>query len=131
MRYLFSTICIALLVCGSVLAQEKPKTGADPRDFITRYEPSYEHKELENGSELDLFVLRTDLALRRNLSLRVDLPLVSFDPSSTQQRAGFDSESGFGDMITQLLYKPYSDERVAALFGLRIDWDTATGGSNG
>jgi len=67
---------------GPAHAEEKAKTGADPTDFITRYEPSYEHKDLDNGAKLDLFVLRTDLALRRNLSLRVDFPLVHFDPGS-------------------------------------------------
>ncbi|NIO06377.1 MAG: hypothetical protein GTN74_17755 [Proteobacteria bacterium] len=110
----------------SVHAQEKAKTGADPTDFITRYEPSYEHKELDNDGALDLFVLRTDLALRRDLSLRVDFPLIHFDPGSDLDRLGFDSETGFGDMITQLIYKPYSGDQLAAIIGLRIDWDTAT-----
>ncbi len=126
MRYLFSTICIALLVCAPALAQERAKTGADPTDFITRYEPSYEHKELDNDSDLNIFVLRTDLALRRDLSLRVDFPLVHFDPDSSLDRLGFDSETGFGDMVTQLIYKPYSGDQLAAIIGLRIDWDTAT-----
>lgn len=107
-------------------AQEKAKTGADPTDFITRYEPSYEHKDLDNGATLDLFVLRTDLALRRNFSLRVDFPLVHFGPGSALKGTGFDSETGFGDMITQLLYKPYSGEQIAAITGLRIDWNTAS-----
>ena len=110
----------------SVQAQEQAKTGADPTDFITRYEPSYEHKDLDNGANLDLFVLRTDLALRRNLSLRADFPLVNFDPGSALDRLGFDSETGFGDMITQLIYKPYSGNQHAAIIGLRIDWNTAS-----
>jgi hypothetical protein len=107
-------------------AQEKAKTGADPTDFITRYEPSYEHKDLDSGAKVDLFVLRTDLALRRDLSFRVDFPLAHFDPGSSLDRLGFDSETGFGDMITQLIYKPYSGDQLAAIIGLRIDWDTAT-----
>lgn len=111
------------LSATSALAQEETKTGADPTDFITRYEPSYEHKELDNGSELELFVLRGDLALRRDISLRVDLPVINFDPDSDLDRIGFDDETGFGDMITQIIYKPYSGDQMAAIVGLRVDWD--------
>ena len=118
-------VAVALAV-ASAQAQEEAKTGADPTDFITRYEPSYEHIDLDNGSKLNLFVLRTDLALRRDLSLRLDFPLVNFDPSSAQKRTGFDSETGFGDLVTQLIYKPYSGKSLAAIFGLRVDWDTAS-----
>jgi hypothetical protein len=124
--FLVGLIIILTFLSAPIHAQEKAKTGADPTDFITRYEPSYEHKELDNGSTLDLLVLRADLALRRDLSLRVDFPLISFDPSSTLERSGFDSETGFGDVITQLIYKPYSGEQAAAIFGLRIDWGTAS-----
>jgi hypothetical protein len=121
-------IMILMITTGetSALAQEEAKTGADPTDFITRYEPSYEHKELDNGSELELFVLRGDLALRRDISLRVDLPVINFDPDSDLNRIGFDDETGFGDMITQIIYKPYSGEQMAAIVGVRVDWDTAT-----
>jgi hypothetical protein len=108
------------------LADEKAKTGADPTDFITRYEPSYEHRELDNGSSLDSFVLRGDLALRPSLSLRVDLPLIHFDPSSNVESLGFDTETGFGDLITQILFKFYSGDQLAALAGLRVDWNTAS-----
>ncbi len=56
------------------------KRVADPTDFITRYEPSFEHKTLDDGSELDLMILRTDLSFRPNLSLRLDFPLSGFRP---------------------------------------------------
>jgi hypothetical protein len=123
---ILAVILVLTMVATPTLAQEETKTGADPTDFITRYEPSYEHKELENGSELDIFVMRGDLALRRDISLRLDLPLIDFDPDSRLKPLGFDDETGVGDVITQLIYKPYSDERLAAIFGLRVDWDTAT-----
>lgn len=122
---LFTMSFFAVMGTGA-LAQEQAKTGADPTDFITRYEPSYEHKDLDSGAKVDLFVLRADLALRRDLSLRVDFPLAHFDPDSSLDRLGFDSETGYGDMITQLIYKPYSGNQLAAIIGLRIDWDTAT-----
>ena len=125
----FASTAILVALAWAVVsaqAQEEGKTGADPTDFISRYEPSYEHRDLDNGSELNLFVLRTDLALRRDFSLRLDFPLANFDPSSAQKGAGFDSETGFGDLVTQLIYKPYSGKSLAAIFGLRVDWDTAT-----
>ena len=125
-----NTLCALIMVWVplAVLAQDQQpaKTGADPTDFITRIEPSYEHVHLEDGTDLDLFVVRSDLALRRDLSLRLDLPLLNFDPSQRLDAAGFDSEVGFGDIVTQLLYKPYSDASKAFLFGLRVDLPTAS-----
>jgi hypothetical protein len=121
-----ASLLLVLASSRTAFAQEKAKTGADPTDFITRYEPSYEYKKLDNGSELNLFVLRGDLALRRDISLRLDLPLINFDPDSSLEPLGFDDETGFGDVITQIIYKPYSGDQLAAIIGLRVDWDTAT-----
>jgi hypothetical protein len=121
-------LVILLLLLSFVIAdaEEKTKTGSDPTDFITRIEPSFEHIELENDIELDLTVLRGDLALLPNLSLRLDIPLASIDPPAALEPLGFDAETGLGDIITQLLFKPYSDDQVATLFGIRFDLDTAS-----
>lgn len=102
------------------------KTGADPTDFITRIEPSYEHKRLDDETELDLLTVRGDLALRRNLSLRVDFPLVSYGPDPGATAAGFEQGFGLGDIVTQLSFKPYSSPRMAALAGFRVDLNTAS-----
>jgi hypothetical protein len=116
----------ALCVVAQAQTQKKARTGADPTDFITRYEPSYEHKELDSGADLDLFVLRADIALRRDISFRIDLPAVHFNPDSRLEDAGFNSETGIGDIVNQILHKPFSNDKYAFIYGLRVDWDTAS-----
>ena len=115
-------ILLVLLNTSFVCAEEKAKTGADPTDFITRIEPSYEHVNLEGGSSRDLFVVRADVAIRRDLSFRLDIPLSSYDPGTTLRGAGFDEEFGTGDLVSQIIYKPFSNEKGAVAVGMRIDW---------
>jgi hypothetical protein len=126
-------VIIALLIFVTpALAEEKAKTGADPTDFITRIEPSYEFKRIKTGTpekhtiDLNLLVVRSDVALTRDLSFRMDLPLIHLDPGSSLEALGVDDKIGLGDIVTQLLYKPYSDADMAFLVGLRIDWPSAT-----
>jgi hypothetical protein len=103
-----------------------PKTGADPTDFITRIEPSYEHKTLNDETGLDIVTARADLALRPNWSIRMDFPLVSFAPTAAATAAGFSEGFGLGDVVTQLSYKPYSNGRMAVLTAFRVDMNTST-----
>lgn len=133
MRRVTAFLAASVLTLSPCVAQDaaEQKSGADPTDFITRYEPSFEHKTLDDGSHLDLMILRTDLSLRPNLSLRLDFPLAGFRPDPSLQAAGFESTFGFGDIVTQILYKPYSGNGRAAIVGLRVDWDTATEGELG
>lgn len=105
---------------------EAPKTGADPTDFITRIEPSYEHKRLDDGTQLEVFTLRGDLALRRNVSLRLDVPLVGYRPADAATAAGYERGFGLGDVVTQATFKPFSSPRMAALMGMRVDLNTAS-----
>jgi hypothetical protein len=102
------------------------KTGADPTDFITRIEPSFEHKTLNDETTLDIVTVRTDLALRPNWSIRLDFPLLSFEPTAAATAAGYSQGFGLGDVVTQLSYKPYSNGRMAALTALRLDLNTST-----
>ncbi len=105
---------------------EAPKTGADPTDFITRIEPSYEHKRLDDGTQLEVFTLRGDLALRPNVSLRLDVPLVGYRPPDAATAAGYERGFGLGDIVTQATFKPFSSQRMAALMGMRVDLNTAS-----
>ncbi len=59
-------LLIFALHINPLFAEEKAKTGADPTDFITRVEPSYEFREKTNGDTINSFVVRGDLALKRN-----------------------------------------------------------------
>ena len=126
-RFALALALVALTFIPAVTKAEKGevRSGSDPTDFITRYEPSYEFTRFDNGSETQALVVRFDFALRRDLSVRVDLPWVDFDPSSTQRQRGFESDSGLGDTITQIIHKPISRDDFAFIYGLRIDWDTA------
>ncbi len=126
-RFALALALVALTFIPAVTKAEKGevRSGSDPTDFITRYEPSYEFTRFDNGSETQALVVRFDFALRRDLSVRVDLPWVDFDPSSTQRQRGFHSDSGFGDAVTQIIHKPIARENYAFVYGLRIDWDTA------
>ena len=125
-------IMVFLLITTPILAEEQAKTGADPTDFITRIEPSYEFKRIHQDksrndtTDLNFLVVRGDLALRPDLSLRVDLPLAHINPGDTLSAAGFDDQFGLGDMVTQILHKPYSSQKGAFLYGLRLDLPTAT-----
>ncbi len=133
MRRIAVFLAASVLTLSPCVAQDaaEEKNGADPTDFITRYEPTFEHKTLDDGSDLDLMILRTDLSFRPNLSLRLDFPLAGFRPDPSLEPAGFESTFGFGDVVTQILYKPYSGKGKAAIVGLRVDWDTATAGELG
>jgi hypothetical protein len=115
---------VLLLLVNPAFAEEKSKTGADPTDFITRYEPSYEHLRSDGGGHSDLFVMRGDLAIRRDLSLRLDVPLIYYNPPERIEPAGYESSFGTGDLVSQIMYKPYSSGNLAAVMGLRIDWPT-------
>ena len=107
MKKLAITLALLLCVTGVVFAEEKPKTGADPTDFITRYEPSYEHLRSDGGGHSDLFVMRGDLAIRRDLSVRLDVPMVYYNPPERIEPAGFESSFGSGDLVSQIIWKPY------------------------
>jgi len=107
-------------------AEPPAKPGADPTDFITRYEPSFEHKSMDGGSQLDLLTLRSDFALRPTASIRLDVPLVGYKASDDQTSAGFENGFSLGDVVVQLTLKPYSSEKMAVIYGLRLDLDTAT-----
>lgn len=131
-RCLSVAVAVAMLGTLEVRAQETQppagaaKTGADPTDFITRYEPSYEHKELGSGADLDVFTLRTDFALRPDVSIRLDFPMVGFKAGTQLAGAGFESNFGLGDLVTQVMHKPWAGKKAAAIYGLRLDLDTAT-----
>lgn len=129
-------ILVAVLAVGPANAQppsQAPtpssgaaKSGADPTDFITRYEPSYEHKDVDGGVSLDLLTLRADFALRPTASVRLDLPLVGYRPDGDLQAAGFNRGFSLGDLVMQVTLKPYSSAKLAAIYGLRLDLDTGT-----
>ncbi len=122
-------VLVVLVTCGLAHAQEEERqegpSGADPTDFITRYEPSFEHRNLKDGSSLDLLVMRADFSFRSDLSFRLDLPLVGFKPGPLEE-AGFRPTFSIGDTVTQVIHKPYSSDRLSVIYGLRIDFDTAT-----
>jgi hypothetical protein len=133
------TLGLTLLLLSAVAtlagAQDKPapaagappaKSGADPTDFITRYEPSLEHKAVDGGVGLDLLTLRADFALNSAASVRIDMPLVGYRPNDTLTASGAKPGFSLGDIVMQVTLKPYSDEKIAAIYGLRIDMDTAT-----
>ena len=50
-----------------------------------------------------------------------DVPLVNFDPSIKLDSAGLDEEFGMGDMVPQILHKPYSDSKKTFLWGRERD----------
>ena len=77
-------LCGFLVTIAIAIAQEStPKSGADPTDFITRNEPSYEYRSLDNGAEAQFFVMRVDLALTPRLSFRLDIPYADMDLDSS------------------------------------------------
>jgi hypothetical protein len=102
------------------------KSGADPTDFITRYEPSIEHKSIDGGIGLDLLTLRADFALKSTASVRLDLPLVGYRPDAAMLTGGAKPGLSLGDAVLQFTVKPYSRAKLAAIAGLRIDMDMAT-----
>lgn len=91
-----------------------PKSGADPTDFITRYEPSYEYRSLENGADAQLFVMRTDLALTPKLSLRLDIPYADIDLESQG------SSTGLGRIILRTFYDRNSPLQRLSPFDGRV-----------
>ena len=82
MKRIIILLVLLLLISPAMAQEEQAKTGADPTDFITRIEPSYERKRIHQDksrgdtTDIDLLVIRGDLALRPDLSLRLDLPFM-------------------------------------------------------
>jgi hypothetical protein len=132
----FILTLVALLAVGSARAQPAAqpaappagaqKSGADPTDFITRYEPSFEHKAIDGGTSIDLLTLRADFALSPSASIRLDLPLVGYQPGADLAAVGFQRGFSLGDTVLQINLKPYASRMLAAIYGVRLDLATAS-----
>lgn len=101
--------------------------GSNPADLITRVEMKYQFQNFGAGYLHGTPVIRGDYAFTRTVSVRMDLPILTFDSKSP----GAGSQTGIGDIVTSMTFvKLFSRKFVGAVVP-RIDFPTASYASLG
>lgn len=121
------TLAVLLLTTIHAQAQDKQlKSGVDPTDFVTRFEPEFRYVEFEEGGEVTFGVLRGDLLLTEDYITRLDVPFGTFDPSPAQRGRGISGKSGIGDIAFQVLRNFKTTETIQDALGIGFRFDTAS-----
>jgi len=109
-------------------APAKPASnGSNPVDLITRVEVKYQFQNFASGYLHGIPVLRGDYAFTHTVSIRMDLPILTFDAKTPGAR----SESGIGDIVTSMTFVKVLSKKFVGAFVPRIDFPTATHASLG
>ncbi|MBL8532986.1 MAG: hypothetical protein JNL33_03935 [Betaproteobacteria bacterium] len=94
----------------------------DPTDFRTRFETRVEHQETQDGGHRDLLVPRLDYAVSKAFSLRIETPVLRYDPDT---RAA-STQRGFGDLLVRGAWRVVRTPGLAVVAGSEFIFDTAT-----
>lgn len=134
MRRLKAGFCASLCLCaGAALAQGNARTPAtgdseavirriDPTDFRSRIELRANVQEQHSGAYRTRVIPRFEYAVSKELSLRLETPVVSYDPDSS----GANSETGFGDLLVRVSYRAVRRQGYAVVTALEATFDTAS-----
>ncbi len=101
--------------------------GSNPADLITRVEMKYQFQNFEGGYLHGVPVIRGDYAFTPTVSVRMDLPILTFHPKA---QSG-DTESGIGDIVTSMTFVKVFSKRFVGAVVPRIDFPTASHASLG
>ncbi len=101
--------------------------GSNPADLITRVEMKYQFQNFGSGYLHGVPVIRGDYAFTKTISVRMDLPILTFDPKAP----GGSSESGIGDIVTSMTFVKMFSKKFVGAFVPRIDFPTASHASRG
>jgi hypothetical protein len=101
--------------------------GSNPADLITRVELKYQFQNFASGYLHGIPIIRGDYAFTPTVSVRMDLPILTFDAKTP----GAKSESGIGDIVTSMTFVKIFSRKFVGAFVPRIDFPTATHASLG
>jgi len=135
MRRLNAGFCASLCLCaGAALAQgnaQAPDTAGaaeavvkriDPTDFRNRIELRANVQEQQSGAYRSRLIPRFEYAASKRLSLRLETPVVSYDPDTQ----GESRDTGFGDLLVRVSYRALRREGYAVVTALEATFDTAS-----
>lgn len=94
----------------------------DPTDFTSRIEIRNEYQDEQGGGYTNLLISRFDYAVSKSLALRLEVPVVTHN----RERAGFDSDTGIGNILTRISWRAAKGENYAVVTGSEFILDTAT-----
>lgn len=104
-----------------------PSNGSNPAELITRIEMKYQFQNFGSGYLHSIPIIRGDYAFTKAVSVRMDLPILSFDPKAS----GAKTETGIGDIVTSMTFVKMFSKRFVGAFVPRIDFPTASYASLG
>ncbi len=104
-----------------------PSNGSNPADLITRVEMKYQFQSFGSGYLHGVPVIRGDYAFTRTISVRMDLPILTFDSKTP----GVSSQTGIGDIVTSMTFVKIFSKKFVGAFVPRIDFPTASYSSLG
>lgn len=109
-------------------APAKPQSnGSNPAELITRIEMKYQFQNFGSGYLHSIPIIRGDYAFTKAVSVRMDLPILSFDPKAS----GAKTETGIGDIVTSMTFVKMFSKKFVGAFVPRIDFPTASYASLG
>ncbi len=108
-------------------AAPPPSNGSNPADLITRVEMKYQFQNFGSGYLHGVPIIRGDYAFTPTVSIRMDLPILTFDSKTP----GVGSETGIGDIVTSMTFVKIFSKRFVGAVVPRIDFPTASHASLG
>jgi hypothetical protein len=94
----------------------------DPTDFKHRFDLRNEYYDLPGGAYTNLLVPRGEYAFTRALSLRVELPIVTYSSGAP----GTNTDTGIGNLVTRMAWRAARTDRYAVVVGTEVMFDTAS-----
>jgi hypothetical protein len=120
---------VALPAWSTEKKEEMLNTGEDFARPVRRFELRSKYQQKTGDDEKSIVTLRWDgkwkLPNDWQLATRLDTPLVRTDIISNDNPNG-DSESGYGDTLTQIGFIAPEENRRRYGFGVRLNWPTAS-----
>ena len=119
--------CRAILLLCALLPGVAPADTSlvkrlDPTDFRTRLEVRDKIQEPQFGGLRNVLLPKIDYAFSKTFALRVEVPLVTWDPYSPR----FDAQTGMGNVSVRAAFRLLRTEHMALVGGVEGILDTAT-----
>lgn len=124
----FSIAVACLVNAPGIAAESAVETAAhiakrlDPSDFRSRIELRNRLQEPQSGGLRNTLFPRFEYAVSKQLSLRVEAPVMVFDGD----RPGLAAQGGMGDLVARVSFRALRTKRVALVVGGEFNFDTAS-----